>query len=264
MKLIYVLIVITTLSLLAVPIMSGHTSSIKNTGWKRANGGRIAYLDRQRPTCVSGSAMSYFYLDRNGSSRDYARYEVSCLGSANINKKTRPGVTSWNDTSGSKAVNYLDRHKVSCPTGSLLKSFKLERQGSRIRYVYYCSTAKTLCCKTFQNKKTDLGNKSFFYLDRQPVGKLNSKTMALKGFRLHTSGNSIFYIYQMCQVSDEAAEQALVDSRMKLDEATANLQTLQLLLEAAKSKKDELNAKLTNNNQDLMQVRNSHGLNTDC
>ena len=179
-------------------------------------------------------------------------------------KKTRAGVTSWNDTSGSKAVNYLDRHKVSCPTGSLLKSFKLQRINSRIRYVYYCATAKTLCCKTFQNKKTDLGNKSFFYLDRQPVGKLSSKTMALKGFRLHTSGNTIFYIYQMCQVSDEAAEKALIETRMKLDEATANLQTVQLLFEAARSKKDELNLRLTNNGRDLMELRVSNKLNTDC
>jgi hypothetical protein len=266
MKLICIFALLITLSLLATPVMSG--SALKRTSWTKASGGDIVYLDRQRPSCPAGSAMSYFYLDRSGSNRDNVRYEFTCLSSGNVQSTGITNkTTSYNSTSGKKSVNYLDRHNVNCPTGTLLKSFKLQRSGSKIRYAYSCTPAKTLCCKNVSTGKTDMGNKSFFYLDRQrSVGVEGSNKWAMKGFRLQSnySPDKIYYKYELCQVTDEAAELALKQTKERYDAALTNMQALELELLAKKQAVDELESKCTKHTSDLLAARANPSLKNDC
>ena len=112
-----------------------------------------------------------------------------------------------------------------------------------------------------------MGNKSFFYLDRQrSVGVSGSGKWAMKGFRLQSSysPNKIWYKYELCQVSDEAAELALKETQKRYDDALTNLQTLELELLAAKSKSEELESKLNKGQEELLTARANPGLKIEC
>merc|ERR1712032_1386624 len=211
-------------------ILSG--SFHKETSFTKSDDGHIYYMDRQKPDCQAGSAMSYFYLERNGVNRDQIRYDFTCLNSGNINGHVQDKHTNWGPVDGGHSVNYLDKHNVDCPKDTLIQSFRVERSGSKIRYSYKCAPAKILCCKSFTNNKTDMGNKSTFYLDRQPVGKRNSKNYAFKQFWLRSSysPDRIWYQYEMCKVTDEEAENAVKLAQTNYDNAAANLQALNLSL----------------------------------
>ena len=227
------------------------------TGWNQADGGTgsIYYLDRQNANCSSG-AMSYFQLLRSGNN---IRYYLSCLKSSAISDSATEKYTGFNATSGKKCVNYLDRHNVVCPNGSVISGFKLERNPSntsQIRYRYYCKPAQTVCCNSFHSSKQDMGDKSIWYLDRQHIGMNDSKTHAMQQFRLRTSYNpdQMWYDYTMCKLMDLDAVQAVKTVEATLQASTAAAQAAAQELASAKAAKKQLEQQLQNLQSQITQT----------
>ena len=255
-------------------ITAQTTSALKNSPWTGAGGGNILFLDRQAPSCAvsnQGSAMSYFYLERSANGGDSLRYEFSCIQSGSIGTVASTKSTASNATNGgsdNKSVNFLDRHHVNCPSGKVLRNFGLKRVGnSNIKYEYSCVAATTLCCKTINTTKNEMGNKSSFYLDRQHVGTLSSKKFAIKGFQLksvYSPKEQIWYTYEICQIEDNQARQELTAITASLVNAKEELQIAEHDLEQSKSKKNALESKVSETRTRLQNTRNSDGLKTDC
>ena len=227
------------------------------SGWNSADGGvgNIFYLDRQDAKCSTG-AMSYFQMHRSGNN---VRYYLSCLKSSAISDSATALYTGFNATSGKKCVNYLDRHNVVCPNGSVISGFKLERNPSntsQIRYRYYCKPAQTVCCNSFHSSKQDMGDKSIWYLDRQHIGMNDSKTHAMQQFRLRTSYNpdQMWYDYTMCKLMDLDAVQAVKTVEATLQASTAAAQAAAQELASAKAAKKQLEQQLQNLQSQITQT----------
>lgn len=271
MKLICTFVILITLSLLTTNIISQQ--SISATQYQPTSGGNIFYLDKHNVKCNaqnSGSALSYFYMDRQKNSSDKMRYEFSCLQSHSIamSLDAKEHHTTWGPVGNnhSASVNYLDRHHVNCPEGQVLRDFHLQRKSNDIRYGYHCVHANTLCCKTETLKKHPMGDKTLFYLDRQPVGTLSSTKFAIKGFVLRTSYNpeEMWYTYEKCQIEDFDAKHDLEDVKGRLVTAKSELQALELELQAAQGKREELARNVANTESNLQNARNAEGLKNDC
>jgi len=171
--------------------------------------------------------------------------------------------TAYAATSGAKSVNYLDRQNVNCPSGYVLNSFNLNRNPkdmSQVRYSFTCVKAQTLCCTKYSSSKTDMGNRSIFYLDRQQTGFLNSMQTVLKGFHLKSkySPDQIWYDFEMCKLKDmdaakalEQAEQNVTNLKNQLNSAEQNVKTTQDVV-------DKLAAQLKALQEQLQQATNAN------
>jgi hypothetical protein len=272
MKLICIFAVFITLSLLTsnITAIGQTTAEVKSTAWATASSGNVFFLDRHQPNCKAsnvGSALSYFYLDREANFGGNIRYEYSCIQTGSIAMKNDAvkKATAW-DVMGNHEVNFLDRHHVNCPNGQVLRDFKIERNGQQIRYTYHCVNATLLCCKDVTLAKNDMGNKSSYYLDRNPVGTLSSTKFAIKGFKLNSqyTPDKIWYTYTKCQVQDDEAAIALSDVKRRMVAAVSNLQDLEAELSNAKALKEQLESQVANVQSNLQTARNNPGLKTDC
>lgn len=99
---------------------------------------------------------------------------------------------------GSGDVIFLDRQKVSCPAKQAISYFRLNRQGSNLRYKYACIshagiTDEVRTKYTGWNKHDGTGG-STNYLDRHNVKC--DRNWVLQSFKLQTSGSNIRYKYK--------------------------------------------------------------------
>ena len=271
-----VLVLFFTLFALAMTKRSRRThTSIANipyatsTSFQSTDGiGNIYYLDRHEPTCSNG-AMTYFRLQRSSNN---VSYSVNCIRSEAIGYTVNNYFTGYNGTNGAKSVNYLDRHDVTCPNGQVLRSFRLTRQpsnNSNVRYDFSCVNAEILCCKSYTNGPTDMGNRSAFYLDRQPVGQQNTTNFAMRRFKLNTSygPDRLFFLYEMCKLKDMDAARAVEQNQLNLKSNQVALQNANTELELAKSafnaaqaRVTALTAKVAQSKTDLTASQNNPGL----
>jgi len=202
-------------------MVSNSVSSSSTSYSETNNKGSIFYLDRHEPYCSRG-AITYFKLERRNRDSDDVRYRNTCVNSDAINiGKISNGSTGYNTTSGKLSINYLDRHNVMCEAGTVLRSFRMVRKpsdNSKIRYNYTCVAANTLCCKTYTTGKSDMADKSAYYLDRQGVGKENVRDWAMRRFKLNSSykPDRISYTYEMCKLRDEDAYKASTQAKANL------------------------------------------------
>lgn len=226
MKFIPIISALIILSIFSSIISAPTTSSFKNTNWSITDNGNIIYLDRQHPKCPNDSVMSYFFLARNQKNNDHVRYEFSCLKSDSVSGEPSTEQTKNNaiDSNHRYSVNYLDRHDVRCPEGTLLNGFHVVRnfKKQQLRYVYSCLQTQTLCCKTFTTTKNAMGGREIFYLDRHAVGKKNSLKWGIQQFKLNAQyhgGEKIWYSYRMCQLKDLEAQKAADEAAIKLEQS---------------------------------------------
>jgi len=228
--------------------MAMNTVTTSKTNYSETDGkGNIFYMDRHEPFCAKG-AISFFKLDRK-SGTDQVQYRNSCINSDAITGTVKNENTAYNVTSGTKSVNFFDRHDVSCAAGTVLRSFRLARKSgdiTKVRYNYSCVTADTLCCKTYQTTPTDMGNRSAYYLDRQSVGKEGSKDWAMRRFQLHSkySPDRLYYTYEMCKLNDMDAVKAVEQANLTLKANQKGMLETAQALEAAKAAYDALQAKM--------------------
>jgi len=93
------------------------------------------FLDRHEVDCGNSGILSSFRLQRNAG-HGKIRYKYVCntySHTLTCHDKTTP----WNDA-GNGNVIYLDRHHLSCISGTALSRFRLQRSGNTIRYNYRC------------------------------------------------------------------------------------------------------------------------------
>jgi hypothetical protein len=140
-----------------------------STNWNDAGRGSIFYLDRHDLDCGNNSAINFFHLQRLGWNQ--IRYFYKCIKSNNITNECSKKSTPQNDTDGNerRSVDYLDRHDIRCDDGTVIRQFKLGRNGRQIFYEYTCCKAQVQPSVGGSSNSSDKGDRSNFYLDRQPV-----------------------------------------------------------------------------------------------
>jgi hypothetical protein len=109
--------------------------------------------------------------------------------------------TPWNVDGGGNVV-YLDRHRLKCGSSSdVLRSFKLERSGNKIRYKYTCCNLPKATCslRKVQNYYTIEGRGNSVYLDGAR-GLLNE--FLLK--RMHRRMSKYTYQYYCCDFNSQS------------------------------------------------------------
>ncbi len=179
----------------------------KNTGTNDDGDGSIFYLDRHNVACPAGSAILGFHLFRPSGGKIY--YEFDCTASKAITNDVITQTTDFTNTDSQEkaSMNYLDRHRVQCPDGRALQSFKINRNPSntsQIQYAYNCAKINSNKCVRTELDWTSMGNKSIFYLDRQYISPAQGGYV-LQGFKLNTSysywfGDKISYEINSCNL----------------------------------------------------------------
>ena len=146
--------------------------------------GNVTELGKHDIKCPTGSALSYFKLERGGGKFHYKKNCLAHLAISNDSKVQYTGYTSRED----KGTNFLDRQKVKCPKGKVLSQFKLQTKKGKMRYQFTCTTADIGKCYDKVTSKTDGGkNYESYYLDRQNKIKVTNKnSQVFQGFKLQT------------------------------------------------------------------------------
>lgn len=122
--------------------------------------------------------------------------DVFCTGCEN-------NFTGWNDMGDSMV--YLDRHTVSCPTGSAINAFQLENTGNQIRIAYRCLRSPNISSTcNVQQTPWNAEGKEFFYLDRHFLD-CGTPGKVVNNFKLIRSGGKIALQYTCCNVSGGVA-----------------------------------------------------------
>lgn len=253
MKFVSIFVALVAFCLFVGTISVPNSISAHNTSFQDTDGGKIFYLDRHTALCSSG-AMTYFTLERKNRDSDYVRWANTCVISDAITGSTTTKETPFNKTNtawwgANKSINYLDRHNVMCADDSVLKSFKIDRnpnKKSEIRYVYKCVAANYVCCKSHTTAAQDEGSRSVVYLDRQKVGKINSKKYAMKGFKANSANNKMSYTYEMCKLTDMDAIKAVEQAKKNLEDIKDQYQAAMAVVAQATGKYEELKKKETN------------------
>ena len=135
---------------------------------------KLEYLDRHSPHCPTGNAMSGWSMSGHGCPAKQMRITASCTGKIPIRNKVKLSETSggaWpfkacfsknlqqnrhflsedqvvvkhtacNAVRG-KDLEYLDRHRIVCPTGAMLTDWRMTGvgcSGNQIRMKHACAT----------------------------------------------------------------------------------------------------------------------------
>jgi hypothetical protein len=132
-------------------------------------------------------------------------YRIGNLDTMGDNSGYYDKSTNWNDA-GEGSVWFLERHNLMCDyPNSAMTSFKYERNGDGIRYVFKCIQNNKISnsCSTNYTKWKDVGGyekEAIHYLDRHLVACPVHTT--LRGFvirRQDAPGNLLRYEYTCCQ-----------------------------------------------------------------
>lgn len=180
--------------------------SVEWSGWNDfgGNAGNVIYLDRHKVKCPDNAMMNGFTLENDHAKHDLqigAQCESWSFGMTDVSRHQ----TGCNDDGGGQ-VQYLDRHRVACPTGKFLQQWWLGRcnGGKGIQLLYDCAKptkgklGKDEALQTNRNAGPGHGNAGI-YLDRH---FLNCKkhTDGMRGFWMRTSGHSMWFEYTCAPV----------------------------------------------------------------
>ncbi|XP_065069406.1 uncharacterized protein LOC135694543 [Rhopilema esculentum] len=180
------------------------------TGLNGYGGGRVVYLDRQRPYCPSGSVMKSFGLQNIGSR---IRYRFICCRLNKYICYNRAKYNTYSYAVHNSRGQTLARQPVHCPGSAYLSGFRLSRNrhGNRIRYIYNCCYLrfyrhrKRSTCYSRHTRWTNDGKGNIIYLNRQYV--TCGPRYFLSYFRLqHRRGKwwgagSFRYHYRCCKIN---------------------------------------------------------------
>lgn len=185
-----------------------------STSFNSQGDGQTYYLDRHTVACPSGHSLTYLKLGRN-TGMSLIRYTYGCTPDARQLLVSK--LTPANDDGGARSC-YLDRHRLECPSGSVLNRFRLTRPSSdSISYEYRCRQVNLPSCT---DKTTDWtyngGGDDIVYLDRQFVtcATMSFQTLfrwqtssVLTTFQLQTSGSTFRYAYRCCATGSSLSVQ---------------------------------------------------------
>mgnify|MGYP000927875178 CR=1 FL=1 len=205
------------------------------SNWANAGNGDVASLSALNVQCGSGSALASFHLDR---SVENIRYEAKCIAQEGISSKVSEHSTPANVHNGSGgSTNFLDRHHLICPEGSLIQQFQLQKEGNKIKYNYKCVEALIdgKCYKKYTSWTEGGKNYNNYYLDRQTASVGNLNHQAIGGFRLLTEypsfsffrTNKVNYRYEIlvCNLKPAPGKPVLNFAGDELDSLERNKDT---------------------------------------
>ena len=134
--------------------------SYRRSCFNRCCSGQFNCFSRKK--CIPGS-LKCNYRNDCGDNADEKHCSENCFNR----------MTPWN-YHGKGKVYYLDRHRINCgSSGYVVQSFKLQRSGSRIRYVYKCCkllSSPPICKNQItRNRYTHVRKGDTVYMDRQRV-----------------------------------------------------------------------------------------------
>ena len=159
--------------------------TVTQSGQCEFQGGASAALGQYRDVLGYGAA-------RNAASLALAENgDVAELGKA----------TSCTETK-KKNIEYLDRHRLSCDSGELLHSFKLDKcGGNNMKYTYRCEDVPQGLgsCRTIETGKSKVKGKKIEYLDRFNTRCRDNE--ALSTMRMKSDGDKLWYKSTCCQIS---------------------------------------------------------------
>ncbi len=150
--------------------------------------GGVLHLDRHAINCGSNAAINYIKLNTVGGmkSYNYKCIRTNSISNNCINKQTSP-------TDGSKSfTDNIEKHSIDCNSGTVLRSFALERDSSSIYFRYSCCHAKvhnSFDVDTEQPKDGDQKN----VVDGQEVDAKDLNVISKLKFS--TTGNNNYYAF---------------------------------------------------------------------
>ena len=183
------------------PIIVGMTNIEKQTDWNDLGGSKTQFLDRHSVDCFP-SAVSAFKLERNG---EKMRYFYDCA--QGITWGPAVGVVTAENDGGGGKLEYLDRHNVECPQGTVIAQFKMNSKNDahKISYSYNCiapAVETKMACYDKSTSPTSADGFGFktHYLDRQLVKCDDNQVMQRFHMVSNMAGNSLLYEYRCCNV----------------------------------------------------------------
>ena len=180
-------------------ITNKQTPATARGGWDD-----VEHLDRQNVDCANDGAMQQFQLGNVGD-ESYIEYDYKCaMPLSKMESKTSTNATPFQDL---KTVEFLDRHTVECPEGSVLSRFQLQTKGNKnndgrkveASYVFSCSTPMEgpRDRRDLHTEPQSWGNHDYRYLDRHNV--VCDRNEALQMFQLYRPGDdNLAYKYRCC------------------------------------------------------------------
>lgn len=105
----------------------------------------IIFLDRRSVDCGTGNVMTKFNLNyrkenrRGRRDKHHWKYVYNCRPIENL--ECRTAYTNWNE-GNNRSISYLDRQNIKCADDEALQSFRLERNGDKVRYKFNCCKVK--------------------------------------------------------------------------------------------------------------------------
>lgn len=163
------------------PIWASHTAEPSKkelkTQYNDDGSGSIFFLDRHSVSCGKHQAINSFKLEKE---HKKIRYAYTCVESEqHISNDCHDKETLMNDTDKNErqSTDYLDRHKISCDEGNVLRSFALHRKDHKINYKYTCCKATLKSC----SKKNEDG-----------IPKHDRSTHSLDGHNVDATGLEVF------------------------------------------------------------------------
>jgi len=159
--------------------------------------------------CEDYEALTGFRL--NQVSDTSLNYVYKCVKSDFILNELTIYQTEFNSISDYRnhSANFLDRHNVTCPSGTALKGFQLIRNDEdQIAYLYSCVSFKSKYCGQGVTEESigsaEDGSASIIYLDRQQIDL--DENQVLTDFKLNarytgvTSVPHYTYSYNYCSL----------------------------------------------------------------
>jgi hypothetical protein len=175
--------------------------SYYDSGCDSESSGSIFALTKHKVSCDEKHAISQFQLRRENGQ---IRYDYKCIYSIQISDECTSYSTAVNETRTSdsnKSGNYLDRHNVNCPLGSVLSAFQLMRSGSTsIYYDYKCCKANIVAYGEITTSTEDAGDFQSYNLSKINLDATASN--ALTRFKLTINSNKDwFYSASICKLA---------------------------------------------------------------
>ena len=172
----------------------------------------IFSLIKHNVDCDSNSALSGFsyYSAGDLESNDFA-IQFECVKKPLIKTDSESLKTPIENISNEKdALYHLDKLTVSCPEGSLIKGFVLQKVETNIHYKYTCVKAPLENCTTKFTKLEKIkinGESSVSNLVRYNI--IASEGYGLQKFNTVTQGDDLKYEYKECKLNDTKGKKEL-------------------------------------------------------
>lgn len=169
----------------------------KDTGCLNEDSGNIFTLLNHEVKCGNNEFIHYFNFKRENGNTHYV---YDCIYNHTMTNNCQTKLTFWDDTYPDKykSIMYLDRHNVACPDNTLMRSFKLQQNGTKIRYNYTCCEAPIKQCTDLETPWGDTDKGRVYFLDKMKVDAEGRR--GINRFKLWRHDDDIKYKYRACNL----------------------------------------------------------------